>query len=140
MPTSWSSNFATASTPQVLIKQGKHWVKSQVQTSIEHLERSVQRRRQESQEAQTRLEEFRDVLEVVKNTLGNGAGALARKHAENANLTAQIEEKRVSLDTARRKYQVSHLRWAGIEMKHLPQKMMLPLSLQEHHQCALFGQ
>lgn len=67
----------------------------------------MQRRRQEGQEAQKRLDEFRDVLEVVKNTLGNGAGALARKRAENANLSAQIEEKRVNLETARRKYQVS---------------------------------
>lgn len=79
----------------------------QVQTSIENLERSVQRQRQESQAAQKRLEEFRDVLEVVKNTLGNGAGALARKRGENANLNAQIEEKRVGLETARRKYQAS---------------------------------
>lgn len=79
---------------------------TQVQTSIENLERSVQRRRQEGQAAQQRLEEFRDVLEVVKNTLGNGAGALTRKRAENANLTAQIEEKRSSLEAARRKYQV----------------------------------
>lgn len=66
----------------------------------------MQRRRQEGQEAQKRLEEFRDVLEVVKNTLGNGAGALARKRGENSNLTAQIEEKRVNLEVARRKYQV----------------------------------
>lgn len=77
-----------------------------VQGSIENLERAVQRRRQEGQEAQKRLEEFRDVLEVVKNTLGNGAGALARKRGENSNLTAQIEEKRVNLEAARRKYQV----------------------------------
>lgn len=66
----------------------------------------MQRQRQEGQEAQKRLEEFRDVLEVVKNTLGNGAGALARKRGENSNLTAQIEEKRVNLEAARRKYQV----------------------------------
>lgn len=67
----------------------------------------MQRQRQEGQAAQKRLEEFRDVLEVVKNTLGNGAGALARKRGENANLTAQIEEKRVNLEGARRKYQAS---------------------------------
>lgn len=67
----------------------------------------MQRQREESQAAQKRLEEFRDVLEVVKNTLGNGAGALARKRGENANLNAQIEEKRVGLETARRKYQAS---------------------------------
>eukprot|EP00752_Nemacystus_decipiens_P012053 g10686.t1 len=68
----------------------------EVQASIENLERAVQRQREEAQASQQRLEEFRDVLEVVKNTLGNGAGALARKRGENANLTAQIEEKRVS--------------------------------------------
>eukprot|EP00903_Cladosiphon_okamuranus_P007688 g7452.t1 len=68
----------------------------EVQASIENLERAIQRQREESQAAQKRLEEFRDVLEVVKNTLGNGAGALARKRGENANLTAQIEEKRIS--------------------------------------------
>ncbi|CAM9109341.1 unnamed protein product [Ectocarpus fasciculatus] len=79
----------------------------EVQGSIENLERTVQRQREEAQAAQKRLEEFRDVLEVVKNTLGNGAGALARKRGENANLTAQIEEKRVGLDTARRRYQAS---------------------------------
>ncbi|CAB1119455.1 unnamed protein product [Ectocarpus sp. CCAP 1310/34] len=79
----------------------------EVQASIENLERTVQRQREEAQAAQKRLEEFRDVLEVVKNTLGNGAGALARKRGENANLTAQIEEKRVGLDTARRRYQAS---------------------------------
>lgn len=79
----------------------------QVTGAIQNLERAVQRQRQESQFAQSRLEEFRDVLEVVKNTLGNGAGALARKRGENANLTAQIEEKRVNLETARRKYQAS---------------------------------
>lgn len=67
----------------------------------------MQRQREEAQAAQKRLEEFRDVLEVVKNTLSNGAGALARKRGENANLTAQIEEKRVGLETARRKYQAS---------------------------------
>lgn len=67
----------------------------------------MQNQRQEGQAAQKRLEEFRDVLEVVKNTLGNGAGALARKRGENANLAAQIEEKRVYLETARRKYQAS---------------------------------
>ena len=67
----------------------------------------MQRQREEAQAAQKRLEEFRDVLEVVKNTLGNGAGALARKRGENANLTAQIEEKRVALETARRRYQAS---------------------------------
>lgn len=66
----------------------------------------TQRRRQESQDAQRRLEDFRDVLEVAKNTLGNSAGALARKRAENVNLTAQIDEKRVKLESARRKYQV----------------------------------
>lgn len=66
----------------------------------------MQNQRQEGQAAQKRLEEFRDVLEVIKNTLGNGAGALARKRGENANLAAQIEEKRVYLETARRKYQV----------------------------------
>lgn len=84
---------------------------SQVQASIENLERSVQRRRQEGQEAKKRLEEFGDVLEVVKNTLGNGAGALTRKRAENANLMVQIEEKRAYLDSARRKYQVKVLHW-----------------------------
>lgn len=67
----------------------------------------MQRQRQEGQDAQKRLDQFRDVLEVVKNTLGNGAGALSRKRGENANLTAQIEEKRVNLETARRKYQAS---------------------------------
>ncbi len=70
----------------------------------------MQRQREEAQAAQKRLEEFRDVLEVVKNTLGNGAGALARKRGENANLTAQIEEKRVGLETSRRRYQASQLR------------------------------
>lgn len=79
---------------------------TQVQGSIENLERGIQRRRQESQAARERLEEFRNVLEVLKNTLGNSAGALVRKRAENLNLTAQIEEKRVNLETARRKYQV----------------------------------
>ncbi|CAM9894366.1 unnamed protein product [Ectocarpus sp. 12 AP-2014] len=82
----------------------------EVQGSIENLERTVQRQREEAQAAQKRLEEFRDVLEVVKSTLGNGAGALARKRGENANLTAQIEEKRVGLDTARRRYQISKQR------------------------------
>lgn len=82
----------------------------QVKGTIEKLERVVQRRREESQAAQKRLEEFRDVLEVVKNTLANGAGALARKRAETANLTAQIEEKRANLEAARKKYQASRLK------------------------------
>lgn len=69
----------------------------------------VKRRREESQDAQKRLEEFRDVLEVVKNTLANGAGALARKRTDTANLAAQIEGKRANLEAARKKYQVRRL-------------------------------
>lgn len=82
----------------------------QVKYTIEKLERVVQRRREESQDAQKRLEEFRDVLEVVKNTLANGAGALARKRTETANLSAQIEGKRANLEAARKKYRASRLK------------------------------
>jgi len=78
----------------------------EVQQKIQLLERVVQKKRQDVLSTQHRLQEFKDELEVLKNELSSSASTLMKKRTENSHLAAQMEEKKIALEAARKRYQL----------------------------------
>lgn len=78
---------------------------AEVRGKTQLLERVLAKKRQDALGAQQRLQEFKDELEVLKNELAASAASLMRKRAENSGLAARMEEKKIALEDARRRYQ-----------------------------------
>jgi len=69
------------------------------------VERQVQHSREQLLEAQARLQEFTDELDVLKHELAVSATALMKKRNDAAGAAKVLEEKRIILEEARKKYQ-----------------------------------
>ncbi|CAM9198500.1 unnamed protein product [Chrysoparadoxa australica] len=83
---------------------------AEVQGKIEYLERMVAKRRLDQMQAQNDLQEFKDELDVLKNTLSSAALALSRKQAHASMLAEQVEKKKDGLELARKKYKAAKRR------------------------------
>jgi coiled-coil domain-containing protein 39 len=71
----------------------------------EVLSRLVSRRREEMMNMTTKIADFRDELESLKNELTSAAESLVTKRATNANKIKDLEERKVTLERQRLKYQ-----------------------------------
>jgi len=81
-----------------------------VESKTALLERQVQTRRQDLSEAQGKLGEFKDEIEVLKAELASGAASLLKKRAENATMQRELESKEAKLEAARKGFQAIKLR------------------------------
>eukprot|EP01041_Mallomonas_annulata_P001570 gene1570-3037_t len=77
----------------------------EVEAKAELLQRLVARKREEYVVALEKLEDFRQELEALKNTLTVSSQSLISKRAEIQHLTDDIEQKRVHLERERSKLQ-----------------------------------
>lgn len=78
----------------------------EVVTRTDTLSRIVARKREEMLSSQTKLQEFRDELESLKNELTSAAETLVTLRNKNSHTSQSMEEKRVQLERQRQKYQV----------------------------------
>uniref|UniRef100_A0A7S2SB82 Coiled-coil domain-containing protein 39 n=1 Tax=Rhizochromulina marina TaxID=1034831 RepID=A0A7S2SB82_9STRA len=76
----------------------------EVETRTGLVERQVQHSREQLLEAQARLQEFTDELDVLKHELAASAAALMKKRNVAAGAAKVLEEKKVLLEEARKKY------------------------------------
>jgi len=78
-----------------------------VEQRSEVLSRLLSRRREEMMGMTTRISDFRDEMESLKNELTSAAEALVAKRSGNANKVKDLEERRVMLERQRHKYQLT---------------------------------
>ena len=79
---------------------------NQVSQRSEVLSRLVSRKREEMMNMTTKISDFRDEMESLKNELTSAAESLVTKRSGNANKVKDLEERRVMLERQRHKYQL----------------------------------
>ena len=66
--------------------------------------RAIAKQREEYMSAQSKLSEFQDEVEVMRNTLQKAASDVVVLRSTSASLTAAVDEKRLALEAARARY------------------------------------
>jgi chromosome segregation ATPase len=93
------------------LEENKHILKrqeadnSELQSAISLIERQLTQKRESHRNAQAKLQQFKDEVEVLKAELRSAANDLYRKREANTNLAADLEEKKIRLEDARKVYQ-----------------------------------